>query len=209
MVVAVLASDAQKAELQQFAAAPELEWLWCGSVKTLVATVADVYIDLLYTPDPERNAVFDMRADKLVLVNSVLHTCGETGNRFVRINGWPGMLTRPVLELSLGDSAKADQLDLLLKALRREYRLVPDIAGMVTPRVLSMIINEAFYTWSDGVSSKEDIDTAMKLGTNYPYGPFEWAARIGIEKVYALLNHLAINDPQYQPAPLLKQEAGN
>src|ERR1700710_2457559 len=47
-------------------------------------------------------------------------------------------------------------------------------------RVVAMIINEAYYALDAGVSSKESIDLAMKLGTGYPYGPFEWADRIGL-----------------------------
>ena len=53
-----------------------------------------------------------------------------------------------------------------------------------------MIINEAFIALREGVSTKEEINTAMKLGTNYPYGPFEWAGKIGIERVNALLDKL-------------------
>lgn len=208
MVVAVLASDAQQAEWQQRAAAPGVEWCWCGSVKTLVATVADLYIDLLYTPDPERNAVFGMRAGQLVLINSVLHTSEETGKQFVRINGWPGMLARPVQELALADSTQAAAVAAAMASLQWEYRLVPDIPGMVTPRVLAMIINEAYFTWSAGVSSKAEIDTAMKLGTGYPYGPFEWADKIGLEPIARLLLKLSAAEERYSPAPALLEAAG-
>ncbi len=208
MVVAVLASEAQQAELQQRAATPGVEWLWCGSVKTLVATVADLYIDLLYTPDPERNAAFAMRAGQLVLINSVLHTSAETGKQFVRINGWPGMLARPIQELALADAAQAAAVAAAMESLQWEYRLVPDIAGMVTPRVLAMIINEAFFTWSAGVSSKAEIDTAMKLGTGYPYGPFEWADQIGLESIARLLVVLSKREQRYTPAPALLEAAG-
>jgi 3-hydroxybutyryl-CoA dehydrogenase len=40
----------------------------------------------------------------------------------------------------------------------------------------------------------------MKLGTNYPYGPFEWAAKIGEDKIVQLLLKLAESDPCYKPA---------
>ena len=61
---------------------------------------------------------------------------------------------------------------------------------MVTPRIICMIINEAFYTVQEGTASKEDIDLGMKLGTAYPKGPFEWLEIIGIENVYSTLNAL-------------------
>jgi 3-hydroxybutyryl-CoA dehydrogenase len=69
-----------------------------------------------------------------------------------------------------------------------------------------MIINEAYFAWGDEVSSKTDIDTAMKLGTNYPFGPFEWANRIGIENVYGTLAAMYqdTQEERYKICPLLK-----
>jgi 3-hydroxybutyryl-CoA dehydrogenase len=54
-------------------------------------------------------------------------------------------------------------------------------------RVLIGIINEAMWAVTDGVASEKDIDTAMKLGTNYPLGPFEWANNIGLDLVQEML----------------------
>jgi 3-hydroxybutyryl-CoA dehydrogenase len=70
-----------------------------------------------------------------------------------------------------------------------------------------MIINEAAFALMEGVASAEDIDTAMKLGTNYPLGPLEWADRIGLDQVLAVLEGLQAEygDDRYRPAPLLRQ----
>ena len=65
--------------------------------------------------------------------------------------------------------------------------VVDDRVGMVTPRIIFMIINEAYFTVQEGTAGKADIDQGMKLGTNYPYGPFEWSDRIGLQHVYELL----------------------
>ena len=70
-----------------------------------------------------------------------------------------------------------------------------------------MIINEAFFALQENVSSKEEIDTAMKLGTNYPFGPFEWAERIGLKNIFELLTGLSKTQSRYEPAALLKQQA--
>jgi 3-hydroxybutyryl-CoA dehydrogenase len=78
---------------------------------------------------------------------------------------------------------------------------------MITARVLATIINEAYYTLGAQVSTREEIDIAMKLGTSYPYGPFEWAAKIGLARIYELLAELSRDDKRYVPAPLLAQEA--
>jgi 3-hydroxybutyryl-CoA dehydrogenase len=94
------------------------------------------------------------------------------------------------------------------KKLGKEICWVPDQAGFITPRVVASIINEAFFALSEAVSTKAEIDTAMKLGTNYPYGPFEWAAKIGLSNVATLLQKLEKEQPRYAPCPLLVQEAG-
>ncbi len=78
---------------------------------------------------------------------------------------------------------------------------------MITARIIAAIINEAWYTWQAGVSTKEEIDTAMKLGTNYPYGPFEWGQRIGLSRIVSLLHTLSVTEPRYMPANSLQQAA--
>ena len=67
----------------------------------------------------------------------------------------------------------------------------PDDYGFIAARIIAMIINEAYYALQENVSTKQQIDIAMKLGTNYPYGPFEWSEKIGIEKIYLLLKKLS------------------
>jgi 3-hydroxybutyryl-CoA dehydrogenase len=71
-----------------------------------------------------------------------------------------------------------------------------------------MIINEAYYTVQEGTASKKDIDTAMKLGTNYPKGPFEFSIEFGLKQVYLLLEalHQDTHDERYKICSLLKTE---
>jgi 3-hydroxybutyryl-CoA dehydrogenase len=89
------------------------------------------------------------------------------------------------------------------------YSIVPDKVGLIFPRIVSMVINEAAQVYSEQVASKEDIDTAMKLGTNYPFGPLEWADRLGVELVYNILAALQrdFGEDRYRPHPLLKEMA--
>lgn len=70
-----------------------------------------------------------------------------------------------------------------------------------------MVINEAYFTLDEKVSSKEEIDTAMKLGTNYPYGPFEWSTIIGLKNVFELLTVLSKTNSRYTASSLLQKEA--
>ena len=96
----------------------------------------------------------------------------------------------------------------LKKNLNIEAIHVIDRVGMVTPRVIFMMINEAYYTLQEGTANKEDINIAMKLGTNYPYGPFEWAEKTGIRHVAETLEALYedTHDERYRICPLLKTE---
>jgi 3-hydroxybutyryl-CoA dehydrogenase len=95
----------------------------------------------------------------------------------------------------------------LFDQLQWKYVLAPDIPGMVTARVLAAIINEAYYTLGAQVSTREEIDIAMKLGTSYPYGPFEWGDRIGLKHVHELLTELSSVDKRYMPAAMLTEAA--
>jgi len=123
------------------------------------------------------------------------------------IAGDPTFLERPILEVSVHHDNKADANE-LFSQLGLDATLVDDRVGLVTPRIIAMIINEAYYTVMEGTATKEDIDIGMKLGTNYPMGPFEWALSWGIANIYELLEalHLDTKDERYKICPLLKQE---
>lgn len=122
------------------------------------------------------------------------------------INALPTFINRSLLEVSVFKQDQVASLENILKKLNWDFKLVNDRVGMVTPRILFMIINEASYTLQEGTASKEDIDISMKLGTNYPYGPFEWANKIGIKHVYETLEAIYqdTHDERYKVCPLLK-----
>jgi 3-hydroxybutyryl-CoA dehydrogenase len=82
---------------------------------------------------------------------------------------------------------------------------VKDYPGFVSNRVLMPMINEAVFALYEGVASKEDIDTVMKLGMNHPMGPLTLADFIGLDVCLDILNVLyeGFKDPKYRPCPLL------
>ena len=84
---------------------------------------------------------------------------------------------------------------------------VRDIPGFAVNRILMPMINEAVYTLYEGIASVEDIDTAMKLGTNQPMGPLTLADFIGLDTCLAIMEvlHDGLGDSKYRACPLLKQ----
>jgi 3-hydroxybutyryl-CoA dehydrogenase len=143
----------------------------------------------------------------LVIINAVTTDRTDWPDHFIRINGWPGFLKGPSLEATGGNPLQKQAAEKLIKHFGRQLEWVSDQPGFIGARVVSSIINEAYLTLQEKVSSKEDIDTAMRLGTNYPMGPFAWAKAIGIKQVYALLKKLEAEQPRYKPAALLQEEA--
>jgi 3-hydroxybutyryl-CoA dehydrogenase len=88
-------------------------------------------------------------------------------------------------------------------------RLEPLAPDQIVARILATIVNEAASAVADGVASPEAVDTAMRLGTNYPDGPLGWGERIGLERVVHTLDllHAAVPDGRYRVVPLLRSLA--
>ena len=162
-------------------------------------------IDLLFDGSNERIAV--LRNFSLVIINSVIHSLSRLNVPFVRINAWPGFLQRTIIEASCINTDLKQQAENIFAGFNKQTCWLDDKTGFATARVLATIINEAWFALQENVSTKNEIDTAMKLGTNYPFGPFEWCERIGVKNIYGLLNELAKTDSGYEPAALLKKEA--
>jgi 3-hydroxybutyryl-CoA dehydrogenase len=120
-----------------------------------------------------------------------------------RFCGWPGFWERKVWEIASQDIET--DWEALLSLLGVEVKLVNDICGLIAPRILCTIINEAVITINNGVAGAEEIDTAMKLGTNYPLGPIEWAKKIGFTEISALMKEMSNENTKYKMHTGLKQ----
>ncbi len=147
-----------------------------------------------------------------VFLEATLEAVGYAGSTNAIIYGFcglPTLLNRPLLEVSLYHEADRAKLAETCAALGTDYRVVADRVGLVTPRVICQIINEACFTVQEGTATMHDVDLGMQLGTSYPRGPFAWANAIGVARVYAVLEAMwqDTHDERYKVCPLLKRQA--
>ena len=113
----------------------------------------------------------------------------------------------PALQVEEDNAQEA--LRLLGTFVSGEIERVEDRIALVSARILSMIINEAAFALMEDVADAGDIDTAMKLGTNYPEGPLRWVDVIGVDVIVGILHALysEYGEERYRPCVLLKQYA--
>ncbi|MFJ7968873.1 3-hydroxyacyl-CoA dehydrogenase [Streptomyces sp. NPDC096324] len=91
----------------------------------------------------------------------------------------------------------------LFQALGKDVSVIGDCPGMIVARTVARIVDLAHDAVAKGVATEEDIDTAMRLGVNYPLGPFEWSRRLGADWSYDVLDELHVRDPSGRYAPSL------
>lgn len=168
---------------------------------------ASGYIDLLFENSANRLQEWQVAGQELILVNDPFKTYEVLPEHMIRINAWPGFAGRGLIEASGNSTIWKEKAGQVLAAFHKKAEWVADIPGFISARVVSMIINEAWYALEEGVSTKEETDIAMKLGTNYPYGPFEWGEKIGLHRIYQLLKKLSAENSRYSPAGSLEKAA--
>jgi 3-hydroxybutyryl-CoA dehydrogenase len=207
MKIVLLANPEQKEELTAQGQDMSAELICMAELSSLGdITNADVCIDLLFDETAERIKKLRQLQTQAIIINSVITPLDKLTPGCIRINGWNTFLKRPVIEAACEDKLK-NKAEQVFSVFNKKVEWVADIPGFISSRVIASIINEAYFALEEEVSTKEEIDTAMKLGTNYPYGPFEWSEKIGIKNIYSLLRHLSEEQKRYEPAPLLTREA--
>ncbi|MEK7277795.1 MAG: 3-hydroxyacyl-CoA dehydrogenase family protein [Chloroflexota bacterium] len=178
------------------------------------AAPVDAFFDLhLVDKDAKRAAIAGATAD-LILTAAVPCSATEAASwakhpdRVVGISPVFGGVIELAPALQTAPET-LDRADSFLRALSLDPVRVADGPGLVRLRVLCCLANEAASAVAEGVASPADVDTAMKLGVNYPRGPLEWADALGLDVVLAVMRGLQAEygEDRYRPAPLLIRKA--
>ncbi|TXL91669.1 3-hydroxyacyl-CoA dehydrogenase [Streptomyces sp. IB2014 016-6] len=97
----------------------------------------------------------------------------------------------------------------LFQALGKQVSVIADVPGMIVGRTVAMLVDFALDAEARGVAAAEDIDTAMRLGVNYPRGPLDWGSELGADRTLYLLERLHEEYPsgRYAASQALRRRA--
>lgn len=145
-----------------------------------------------------------------ISITDLATSVGDASDRFIGMHFFNPVPVMKLVEVINGLATSKETTDRVLAlstAMGKVAVPANDRAGFVSNRILMPMINEAFYTWMEGVAEPEHIDEIMKLGMAHPMGPLRLADFIGLDTCEHIMEVLAdgLNNPRYRACPLLKQ----
>jgi 3-hydroxybutyryl-CoA dehydrogenase len=148
----------------------------------------------------------------LTLTSTVTEAARAAGHpeRIVGFATLPPLADRPLVEIQTGlrtSAASVARAKAFWTAIGKRVAEVGDGVAGIFPRMQAMLSHEAIVALAAHVAAPEEIDTAMRLGVNYPQGPLERAEAVGFEVILATVEGLQAEygDPRYRPSPLLRR----
>lgn len=178
---------------------------------TEAALVLDAHVGLVSDAFPSE--LVDVPAAALCWAHSASRARACAGRPVVGFSLLPPLDdAHPVIELMAPEGTPPGALDTAERVLRANgvaSLALPDTAGGVAFRLLALLVNEAAGALAEGLASADGIDTAMRLGTNYPRGPLAWAAALDLAGVEAGLRglHAELGAERFAPHALLTRLA--
>jgi 3-hydroxybutyryl-CoA dehydrogenase len=181
---------------------------------------SDLVIEAIYENKEAKLSLFS-KLDKLVKVGSIFASntssisitelsASARADRFIGMHFMNPVPVMKLVEIIRGYSTSDETFE-AVRDLSLKLDKVPvevyDYPGFISNRILMPMINEAIFALMEGVATKEDIDTVLKLGMNHPMGPLTLADFIGLDVCLAIMEVLynGFNDSKYRPCPLLKK----
>lgn len=182
---------------------------------------ADLFIEAIAEDMETKHAIFaDIEAvakeDAILSTNTSSLSITEIASKSKRpgkiigmhfFNPVPMMKLVEIIKGKLTDEEVHTAIYSLSQAIGKTPVSVEEAPGFVVNRILVPMINEGIGILADGVATKEEIDTAMKLGANHPMGPLELGDLIGLDVCLAIMEVLysEFGDPKYRPHTLLRK----
>ena len=170
---------------------------------------SDVIVNFNFDLNKESIEIYEKLECPLILLSAVFvelpsnNKLLHRGNIF-GFNGMDGFAQLKSWEISNPYENDYTMLRNFFEKIGKEVIWVKNKVGMVRPRILFQILKEADQTFINQIASKEDIDLAMQLGTNYPKGPFQWIAELSPDRISTFLQTMSriSNDSRYEPSEL-------
>jgi 3-hydroxybutyryl-CoA dehydrogenase len=130
---------------------------------------------------------------------------------FDLVHDWPSVTHVGIAAADQAEPGKAERAAALFQAIGCEVSLLDDTHGLAVMRTFAQLVAMAVDTVAARIASGADVDKAMRLGTNYPSGPLEWADRIGVKQVAAVLRnlHAGFGEDRYRVPPMLSRRAAS
>ncbi len=141
-------------------------------------------------------------------ITSIAQELADPG-RVVGVHFFNPVLQMPLVELIPGHRTRPEVVRAartFAESLGKTVVTSADTPGFVTTRAMAVLVNEAAWMLSEGVATRDDIDTAYKLGFHHPMGPFELTDLVGVDTAVAILDVLwdGYRDSRYRVCPLLR-----
>lgn len=166
----------------------------------------EVFAELAKICKPE--TIFATNTSSLSITE--IAACTDRPAQFIGMhffNPAPVMKLVEVIKGQMTSEETSNKIFELATAIGKTPVMVEEAPGFVVNRILIPMINEAVGIYAEGIASVEDIDSAMKLGSNHPMGPLALGDLIGLDVCLAIMEVLynEFADSKYRPHPLLKK----
>lgn len=153
------------------------------------------------------HAIFGTNTSSLSITE--MATASTRANKFLGMHFFNPPVILKLIEFIKGYETSQETLDKAIEFgnnLEMKTVLANEAPGFIVNRLLLPQLNEAYYALMEGIATKEDIDTAMKIGLNHPMGPLTLSDFIGLDTILFIAEYMHSElGEKFRPCPLLRQ----